>query len=162
MNDCITTTKQSTTKPCAYFLGYTVCSSRNTTKHNTAMYIYTGHSAFPISRGHFSPHNSRTTHIARSLGPGRGVFREFEVWPKLYLQSCCDVCNFMLYYTAIYQEFIVSPAGLTHWGRDKMDAISQTPFSSAFSWMKISEFRLKVHWSLFPRVQLTIFLHWFR
>ena len=23
MNDCITTTKQSTTKPCAYFLGYT-------------------------------------------------------------------------------------------------------------------------------------------
>ena len=26
MNDCITTTKQSTTKPCAYFLGYTVQS----------------------------------------------------------------------------------------------------------------------------------------
>ena len=26
MNDCITTTKQSTTKPCAYFLGYTVAS----------------------------------------------------------------------------------------------------------------------------------------
>ena len=25
MNDCITTTKQSTAKPCAYFLGYTVC-----------------------------------------------------------------------------------------------------------------------------------------
>ena len=25
MNDCITTTKQNTTKPCAYFLGYTVC-----------------------------------------------------------------------------------------------------------------------------------------
>ena len=29
MNDCITTTKQSTTKPCAYFLGYTVCVSWN-------------------------------------------------------------------------------------------------------------------------------------
>ena len=26
MNDCITTTKQSTTKPCAYFLGYTAIS----------------------------------------------------------------------------------------------------------------------------------------
>ena len=25
MSDCVTTTKQSTTKPCAYFLGYTVC-----------------------------------------------------------------------------------------------------------------------------------------
>ena len=32
MNDCITTTKQSTTKPCAYFLGYTVCATRG---HNT-------------------------------------------------------------------------------------------------------------------------------
>ena len=29
MNDCITTTKQSTTKPCAYFLGYTVLSTRS-------------------------------------------------------------------------------------------------------------------------------------
>ena len=28
MNDCITTTKQSTTKPCAYFLGYTVTRAR--------------------------------------------------------------------------------------------------------------------------------------
>ena len=28
MNDCITTTKQSTTKPCAYFLGYTVDRNR--------------------------------------------------------------------------------------------------------------------------------------
>ena len=51
---------------------------------------------------------------------------------------------------------------LTHWGRDKMDAISQTTFSRAFSWMKIFEFRLKFHWNLFLRVQLTIFQHWFR
>ena len=51
---------------------------------------------------------------------------------------------------------------LTHWGRDKMDAISQTTFSSAFSWMKIFEIRLKFHRSLFPRIQLTIFQHWFR
>ena len=51
---------------------------------------------------------------------------------------------------------------LTHWGRDKMDAISQTTFPSAFSWMKMFEFRLKVHWNLFLRVQLTIFQHWFR
>ena len=28
MNDCIATTKQSTTKPCTYFLGYTVGGSR--------------------------------------------------------------------------------------------------------------------------------------
>ena len=50
---------------------------------------------------------------------------------------------------------------LTHWGQDKMDPILQTTFSSAFSWMKIYEFRLRFHWSLFIRVQLTIFQHWF-
>ena len=51
---------------------------------------------------------------------------------------------------------------LTHWGRDKMPAISQTAFSNAFSWMKMYEFRIKFHWSLFPRVQLMIFQHWSR
>ena len=43
---------------------------------------------------------------------------------------------------------------LTHWGRDKMAAISQTIFSSEFSWMKIYEFRLRFHWSLFPRFKI--------
>ena len=38
---------------------------------------------------------------------------------------------------------------LTHWGRDKMAAISQTTFSNTFSWMKMYEFRLRFHWSLF-------------
>ena len=34
MNDCITTTKQSTTKPCAYFWGYTVwCNKLHTQKY---------------------------------------------------------------------------------------------------------------------------------
>ena len=51
---------------------------------------------------------------------------------------------------------------LTHWGRDKIAAFSQTTHSNAFSWMKILEFRLKFHWSLFLRVLLTIFQHWFR
>ena len=44
----------------------------------------------------------------------------------------------------------------------QMDAISQTTFSNAFSWMKMFEFRLKFHWSLFVRFQLTILQHWFR
>ena len=51
---------------------------------------------------------------------------------------------------------------LTYWGRDKMAAVSQTTLSNAFSWVKIFEFRLRFHWSLFLRVQLTIFQHWFR
>ena len=41
---------------------------------------------------------------------------------------------------------------LTHSGRDKMAAISQTSLSSAFSWIKMFEFRLEFHWGLFLRV----------
>ena len=39
-----------------------------------------------------------------------------------------------------------------HWGRDKMVANFLTTFSNAFYWMKIYEFRLQCHWSLFPKV----------
>ena len=38
----------------------------------------------------------------------------------------------------------------------------QTIFSNAFSWMKTYKFRKRFHWSMFPRVQLTIFQHRFR
>ena len=53
-------------------------------------------------------------------------------------------------------------SAITHSGRDKMAAIFQTTVSNGFSWMKMYEFWLKFHWSLFRRVQLTIFQHWFR
>ena len=44
----------------------------------------------------------------------------------------------------------------------QMDAISQTTFSNAFSWMKMHEIRLRYHRSLYLRFELTIFQHWFR
>ena len=57
---------------------------------------------------------------------------------------------------------MLTNAHLTHWGRDKIDAILQTTFSNAISWMKMFEFQLKFHWSSFLKVQLKIFKHWFR
>ena len=44
----------------------------------------------------------------------------------------------------------------------KVAHISQTTFSNAFPWMKIYEFRLISHWSLFLRVRLSMFQPWFR
>ena len=38
----------------------------------------------------------------------------------------------------------------------------QVSCSDAFTWLKIYEFRLKCHWSLFLWAQLTIFQHWLR
>ena len=48
---------------------------------------------------------------------------------------------------------------LSHWGRYKMAAVSQTTLWSAFSWMKMSAFLLRFYRRLFLRVQLTIFQH---
>ena len=63
-----------------------------------------------------------------------------------------------------HKLYDISPlqAILTHWGPDEMKNISSATFSNVFSSMKMFEFLLKFHWSLFPRVQLTIFQHWFR
>ena len=50
---------------------------------------------------------------------------------------------------------------LTHCGWDKMDAILQN-FQMNFFLMKMYEFWLKFHWTLFLGVPLIIFQHWFR
>ena len=64
--------------------------------------------------------------------------------------------------SAKWRPFCFGLNALTQWGRDKMAAIFQTTFSNAFSWMKMYKFQLRFHWSMFPRVQLTMFQHWFR
>ena len=70
------------------------------------------------------------------------IFTLCLVWRSLHWYCCISV--------------------LTHWGQDEMNNISQTTFSNEFSSIKMFEFRLRFHWSLFPRVQLTIFQHWLR
>ena len=51
---------------------------------------------------------------------------------------------------------------LIYWGWEQMAAIFQMTFSNGFSWMKMYECWLKFHLSLFLRVHITIFQHWFR
>ena len=68
MNDYITTTKQSTTKPCAYFLGYTVMM-RAMASQITSLTI--------VEPTVYSRHRSRKTQSSASL-----VFeREIHWWP---------------------------------------------------------------------------------
>ena len=93
----------------------------------------------------------------------------FSCWPCLYVHSGSIWC---VWYLMLYQLIswslksmrlsdkpLASIGNLTHWARDKMAAIFQTIFSSVFS-MKMYEFRLTFHWSMFLGVQLTIFQHW--
>ena len=68
--------------------------------------------------------------------------------------------------------FIIPPTKvdrLTHWGWGQNANILLTEFSNSFSSLfflmfpvKMFEFRLKFHWSLFLMVRLTINQHWFR
>ena len=51
---------------------------------------------------------------------------------------------------------------ITDSDRDKMAMILQRMFSTVFSWMKMLEFRLRFHWSLFLIFELTILQYWVR
>ena len=99
--------------------------------------------------------------VALKRCPYVEMFRTSEQYRWFSCFSC--VTFFCLQNSAPANTLTYHKMGfLTHWGRDKMASVSQTTFSNAFSWMKIFEFRLKFHWSLFLRVQSTIFQHRFR
>ena len=110
-------------------------------------------------------------HQDSSASYARQGDKTYKCWQWMYKKTKCIViffiilCLILLIHMCVLHRqtgMILPHQWLTHWGRDKMDAISQTPFSNAFSWMKMFEYRLKFHWSLFLRVQLTISQHWFR
>ena len=97
-----------------------------------------------------------------------------QPWYRIYRINRCSSSttkDFNYCQTSYIKHHIPRPKGFSsglaayfaqpieaHWGRDKMDAISQTTLSNTFSWMKMLEFRLKFHWELFPRDHLAIFL----
>ena len=79
--------------------------------------------------------------------------RHYPAW-SAEITSCASEQWLHITDTTLY---VPEWSTLTQWGRDKMAAIFQTTFSNAFSWMKMFKFQLRFHWSLFQRVQLTIF-----
>ena len=73
----------------------------------------------------------------------------------------CFIVIFIVCQEPIREEHATHPA-FTHLPLDKMATILLTTFSNTFIWMKSVRLRFEFHWSLFPRVQLTISQHWFR
>ena len=101
-------------------------------------------------------------HMDRDDGLSRNK-QQTVVWTSHYLIhrysfAAQRFSEFSLY--VIVSRFFLSH--FTHWGRDEMDNISKMTFSNVFSSMKMFEFRLRSHWSLFLMVRLTIFQHCFR
>ena len=64
--------------------------------------------------------------------------------------------------TVLLIGYIPLQIDVTHYDWGKVAAVFQTTFWNGFSWIKMHQLRLIFHWSLFPRVQLTIFQHWFK
>ena len=67
----------------------------------------------------------------------------------------CSVQNFKMIeqlWNKLWSKETLLDLSLTHLPLDKMATILQTTFSKAFCWMKMLEFWLKCHWSLFLRV----------
>ena len=71
-----------------------------------------------------------------------------------------DYCISVQMYIHVCGMLVVR--ALTHLDRAKMAAVSKTTLSNAFSWMKMLEFWLRIHWNLLLRFELTIFQHWLR
>ena len=85
MNDCITTTKQSPTKPCAYFLGYTVRHPKLYSLHDDVIKWKHFPRYWPVVRGiHRSPVNSP------HKGQWRGalIFSLICAWMNDYVNNC--------------------------------------------------------------------------
>ena len=99
-----------------------------------------------------------------------------SIWKRYFKQSTLKRINEQRFFYSVYSNMrwmvsvdssvsnTVTPQchNNEHIGRDKMDAIFQTTCSNAFHWIKMYRFQLRFHWSLLPRVQLTIFQRWFR
>ena len=98
MNDCITTTKQSTTKPCAYFLGYTVSETE-------ILYIeiYIWQRLFQIQLSLITSFRILYS-FCFPMGRIWSVCCEGKVSFMFYLCHCSTESNIMTLSTLMYQE----------------------------------------------------------
>ena len=79
--------------------------------------------------------------------------------PWASADTVMTMCLCCIYMGSVLEELQWPGRLITNSDRGKIAAIFQTTFSIAFSWMKITVFRWKFNWNLFPSVPLTIFQH---
>ena len=134
----------------------------------------------------------RVTGLCAGNSPGTGEFptqmasnaENYSFWWRHHVTRCIyvynglpykDVMNMSIYnltFTLYFVLYIYMNNTATSWHqlcfvinifRPRQNGCHfADDVSNAFSWMKMCEFCLRFHWSLFLRVQLTIFHHWFR
>ena len=113
MSDCITTTKQSTTKPCAYFLGYTVLVHHATgvTDDQVLCRIIVTRVKAPCIAHALARENS----LRRSLG------RKYSISQEICTRFCCALlcCGDAIVHNEFTWSIHPYSSGLIcwHWGK---------------------------------------------
>ena len=167
----VVTSKKSSIKASCLPMRFLVSFGKYTFSVSTQGTSASGENIYPCSRlsekskGTGRPiRDQETVEIQQSQESTRtgDASNEFarQIWAQSDLQFVCKCAESRP--IGGQQTAGIQWSVLAHWDRDKMDAISQTTFSSAFSWMKMFEFWLKINWNLFLRVQSTTFQQWFR
>ena len=103
---------------------------------------------------------TRSFDVYFHLPPNKRLSKQSWGW-WFETQSCplwchCNVEK-LTYWAVITSGSKLQEQVLTYWGWDKMAAnVLRTTSNATY------KFRLRLHWTLFPRVHLTIFQHWFK
>ena len=99
----------------------------------------------------------------------RQVDWDFLDW--CYVMQICNILHFkkrinifLKFHEIIHVDIFYCVMSIPCYKSHSMEPINTTKNDRhfAFSWMKMLEFLSIFHWSLFLRIQLTIFQHWFR
>ena len=120
---------------------------------------FTGPLDFPTQRP-----VTRRFDVFFDLRPNKRLSKHWWGWwfetPSRSLWCHCNVCqcsslDFGFVRLTIGIAFSHTDCVLTHWGRDKIAAISQTTVSNAFSWMKMCEsISLEISLKFIPKVRI--------
>ena len=138
-----------------------VYSDADQRKHQSSMSLafVRGIHWWPVNSRHKGPVTRKMLPFERHHGkplpyasiPTCGLILHFALHKYFRITLCCVVqwiklCCALYFYPMCEVDFSWRfVTCLTHWGRDKMAAVSPTTLSNAFSWMKMLEFRLRFH-----------------
>ena len=84
-------------------------------------------------------------------------FTQYIISPRMWLDLIVMDLRFLI---SVCREHVMIGTLLTHWGRSKLSPFRRRYFQVHFL-MKMYEFRLIFHWTLFLMFELTIFHYWF-
>ena len=90
------------------------------------------------------------------------VIPVYQQWSYCSLALSHRYMLFLCNSYAVWPILLYFNTALTHSNQDKLAAIFHTINSNTFSLMMMYEICLSFHWSLFLKLEITVFQHWLR